>query len=346
MKKTLFILIILAVMASSYGVYSYFNKFNRARNANMVKPVLVIYTNSSFMNPFGPGPLIAQEFKKICLCDIQYVDGGGGQVLIQKLKMNKAIDVVLGLDQIDLKEAAKYIKWNDLKPTNRNWNDVFLKNTYKTFLPYDWSPVSLVYKDTRKIESAKNLRSLLGALPDNSLSLQDPRQSNLGLQLVYWAFVESGQDLDKMAELAKLVAIKTKKVSSDWSAAYGLFKRGQSSFVLSYLTSPLYHIKAENDFSYGSTVVQAGHPVQIEYAAVPKACRSCGLGKRFVEFMSSDFVQKTLYEKNYMLPVVNGILSDQEESKTPKVKALDTKALDNFVDQRKEILERWTQAQN
>ena len=346
MKHLLLTLIVLALMAAGYGVFRNFEQHHRANNANAPRPMLLVYTHSSFMSPYGPGPEIAEEFSKICLCDVKYIDSGGGQVLFQKLKLAKNVDVVLGLDQASLKEAALYIKWRELSAHKRDWHPVFENNKYKTFLPYDWAPVTMVYKKSKELAGSESLESLLKSMPDKSLSLPDARQSSLGLQLAYWAFTEAGENLEKFTELASLIEKKTYKVSPDWSGSYGIFKRGVSPFVLSYMTSPLYHLKAEKDESYGAVEVNAGHPVHIEYAAVPDICRSCGLAKRFVEYLSSDRAQRLIYEKNYMLPVVNGILSEEEQKLVPEVKPIPAKGLDNFIDQKEEILSRWKLSAN
>jgi ABC-type thiamine transport system, periplasmic component len=50
---------------------------------------------------------------------------------------------------------------------------------------------------------------------------------------------------DKAPEAWQKLAAKTVTVTKGWSEAYGLFLKGESDLVLSYTTSPAYHIIAE-----------------------------------------------------------------------------------------------------
>lgn len=50
---------------------------------------------------------------------------------------------------------------------------------------------------------------------------------------------------DKAPEARQKLAAKTVTVTKGWSEAYGLFLKGESDLVLSYTTSPAYHIIEE-----------------------------------------------------------------------------------------------------
>lgn len=71
---------------------------------------------------------------------------------------------------------------------------------------------------------------------------QDPRTSTPGLGLLLWMQKVYGDDAPQAwQKLAK----KTVTVTKGWSEAYGLFLKGESDLVLSYTTSPAYHILEE-----------------------------------------------------------------------------------------------------
>ena len=44
-------------------------------------------------------------------------------------------------------------------------------------------------------------------------------------------------------------------VTKGWSEAYGLFLEGEADLVLSYTTSPAYHIMAEEDKKYKAAIL-------------------------------------------------------------------------------------------
>ena len=55
-------------------------------------------------------------------------------------------------------------------------------------------------------------------------------------------------------------------VTPGWSEAYGLFLEGEADMVLSYTTSPAYHLIAEDDATKAAALLEEGHYVQIEVA--------------------------------------------------------------------------------
>jgi thiamine transport system substrate-binding protein len=130
-------------------------------------------------------------------------------------------------------------------------------------------------------------------------------------------------------------------VHPDWSSAYGFFRKGNVEGTLSYLTSLAYHMEQGEGDKYKALIFEEPHPAQIEYAGVPNSCLSCGLGERFVDFLSSDFAQKTLMEKNYMLPMVKGISEGTVFAKLPAVKILTSRKMDLFVDAKANLLVQW-----
>jgi thiamine transport system substrate-binding protein len=56
-------------------------------------------------------------------------------------------------------------------------------------------------------------------------------------------------------------------VTKGWSEAYGLFLKGESDLVLSYTTSPAYHMIEEKKDHYAAANFAEGHYLQVEVAA-------------------------------------------------------------------------------
>ncbi len=79
---------------------------------------------------------------------------------------------------------------------------------------------------------------------------------------------------------AKLAA-KTVTVTKGWSEAYGLFLKGESDLVLSYTTSPAYHIIEEKKDNYAAANFSEGHYLQVEVAARTVASKQPELAEKF-----------------------------------------------------------------
>jgi len=227
------------------------------------KPVLTILTYDSFVSDWGPGPAIEAAFEETCACDLKLIGAGDGAALLARLKLEGTrteADIVLGLDTnlTAAAQATELFAPHGLQ-VDLNlpvaWNDA-------TFLPYDWGYFAFVYDKTKLTDAPTSFEAL--AASDLKIVIQDPRSSTPGLGLLMWVEAAMGdQAADIWADLADNVLTVTK----GWSEAYGLFLEGEADMVLSYTTSPAYHLIAENDDSKAAAAFSEGHYMQIEVAA-------------------------------------------------------------------------------
>ena len=113
-------------------------------------------------------------------------------------------------------------------------------------------------------------------------------------------------------------------VTPGWSEAYGLFLEGEAEGVLSYTTSPAYHIIAAKDFSKKAAIFTEGHLMQIEVAAIMASTDKEKLAKSFLAFLLSDKVQSIIPTTNWMYPVKKPTLALPEafDIKVAKDKAI------------------------
>ncbi len=91
-------------------------------------------------------------------------------------------------------------------------------------------------------------------------------------------------------------------VTPGWSEAYGLFTKSEAPMVLSYTTSPAYHIVAENTEKYKAAAFEEGHYLQIEIAGVTTTGAKNPLSAKFLAFMMSPAFQDVIPETNWMFP--------------------------------------------
>ena len=74
--------------------------------------------------------------------------------------------------------------------------------------------------------------------------------------------------------------------------------------VLSYTTSPAYHLIAEEDDSKAAAIFDEGHYMQIEVAAKLASTDQPELADQFLSFMVSDAFQSIIPTTNWMYPAV------------------------------------------
>ena len=110
---------------------------------------------------------------------------------------------------------------------------------------------------------------------------------------------------DKADALWKRLAPKILTVTKGWSDAYGLFLKGEADMVLSYTTSPAYHLIAEKDARFKSAAFSDGHYMQVEVAAIVKSSKQQRLGRQFMQFILSKGFQSVIPTTNWMYPAAS-----------------------------------------
>jgi thiamine transport system substrate-binding protein len=259
---------------------------------------LRVLTYDSFLSDWGPGPAIEAAFEAECGCDVEFVGGGDGAALLARLRLEGArggADAVVGLDT-NLTEAAAAtglfaphgITGGFDLPVS--WDDPL-------FLPFDWGWFAFVHDRTRLADPPGSLREL--AESEVSIVIQDPRSSTPGLGLLMWVSAAYGPEAGRIWEA---LADNIVTVTPGWSEAYGLFLEGEADMVLSYTTSPAYHLIAEGDHTKAAAPFAEGHYLQIEVAGVLEGSDQPELARRFLEFLVSDAAQAVIPETNWMYP--------------------------------------------
>lgn len=264
-------------------------------------PVLTVYTYDSFVSEWGPGPAVEEAFEAECGCDLRFVGMGDGAALLARVKLEGArtrADVVLGLDS---NLTALAVETGLFMPHGVVAPDFDLPVAWDDpiFLPYDWGYFAFVYDKTRLAEAPASMMAL--AESDVKIIIQDPRSATPGLGLLLWVKAAYG---NKAAEVWSRLADNVLTVTKSWSEAYDLFLNGEADMVLSYTTSPAYHLIAEGDASKSAAAFDEGHYMQIEVAGKLASSDQPQLADQFLAFMVSEAFQRIIPTTNWMYPVV------------------------------------------
>ena len=264
-------------------------------------PVLTVYTYDSFTSDWGPGPAVEAAFETTCGCDLQFVGAGDGAALLSRLLLEGAstpADVVLGLDSnLTAQAAASGL----FAPHGLTATASALPVPYDDalFVPFDWGWFAFVYDTTRLATPPDSFAAL--AASDLKVVIEDPRSSTPGLGLLMWVKAAYG---DAAAGIWADLADNIVTVTPGWSEAYGMFLAGEADMVLSYTTSPAYHLIAENDATKAAAPFTEGHYLQVEVAGKLAATDQPELADAFIAFIGSEAFQSVIPETNWMYPAM------------------------------------------
>ena len=303
---------------------------------------LTVYTYDSFASDWGSGPAVEKAFEVQCGCDLEFVALDDGVSILNRLRLEGSkskADIVLGLDTNLMAEAKKS---GLLAEHKADTSAVNLPNGWSdtTFIPYDYGYFAFVYDKTKLTNPPKSLKELVESRQDIKVIYQDPRTSTPGQGLMLWMKSVYGDDVaNAWSQLAK----KTVTVTKGWSEAYSMFLKGESDMVLSYTTSPAYHLIAEKDDNYRAADFSEGHYMQVEVAAKTKNAANPQLADKFMQFILSGDFQNAMPTGNWMYPVTAVDLPEGFESLTKPKQSLSFTP-EQVAGERKSWIREWQSA--
>lgn len=262
---------------------------------------LTIYTYESFTAEWGPGPQIEKAFESQCNCAVNFVSVADGVVLLNRLRLegkSTKADIVLGLDTNLIHEAKAT---GLFAPHGTDVSRVKVPGGFSddVFIPYDFSYFAFVYDTQALTTPPLSLKELVEADDSLKIIIEDPRTSTPGLGLLLWVKIIYG---DGAADAWEKLRSKVLTVTPGWSEAYGLFTSGEAPMVLSYTTSPAYHVIEEDSERYAAAAFSDGHYLQVEVAAQTQKGSKNPLAHQFLDFMQGPAFQDVIPETNWMLP--------------------------------------------
>ena len=278
--------------------------FGQSAQAND-KPELVIYTYDSFAGEWGPGPQIKAEFEKTCNCTVTFVGLDSSVGILGRIQLEGAsskADIALGLDTSLTSIAAETGLFAEHGLETRGklalpadvgfWDD-------KTFVPFDWGYFAFNYDKNRVSAPPASFEDLVSADNDLKIVVQDPRTSTPGLGLMLWVNAVYG---DKAPDIWAKLSPKLVTVTKGWWDSYSMFLEGEADMVLSYSTSPAYHLIAEGKDHYAAAEFTDGHYMQVEVAGVLKSSKKPALARLFLQKLMESEMQSILPTTNWMYP--------------------------------------------
>ena len=295
MRTLLLPSLVLAILATT--------PLSQAFGQDAEKPVLTVYTYDSFVPDWGPGPRIETGFEAICGCDLRFVGLDDGVGILNRLRLEgegTTADVALGMttDLIPELRATGLFA-----PSGIDLSTLDLPVAYDDadFVPFDYAPLAFVYDSETVSTVPDSFDALISGPADEKIVIMDPRTSTPGLGLLLWMKAVYG---DAAAEKWKALSPRILTVTPGWSEAYGLFTSGEAPIVLSYTTSPAYHMVEEGSERYKAARFSEGQYMQVEIAGILKTSDHPDLARAFLEYLVSPEVQSFIPVTNWTLPVV------------------------------------------
>ncbi len=265
---------------------------------------LTIYAYDSFVSEWGPAGKVIPKFEKKYTVRVHVISvGDSGQVLNRAIleKKRPKADIILGIDNNMLSKALDAeILMPYVSPNLAFISEDLIFDKTHHVTPFDHGYFAIVYDSMKLKNPPKSLEELLRPEFRDKLILEDPRTSSPGLGFLLWTISVYGETYLLYWERLKPNILT---ITEGWDTAYGLFTSGEAPMVLSYTTSPAYHVEYEDTTRYRALIFREGNYLQIEGMGILKGSKNMELAKRFIDFILTEDFQEEIPLTNWMFPV-------------------------------------------
>jgi thiamine transport system substrate-binding protein len=280
---------------------------------------LVIYAYDSFVSEWGPAGKVIPPFEARTGAKVKLISAGdAGQVLARAIleKADPQADLIIGVDNSLLARAQEQKVLEPYRSPNLKLVPRELQfDPSHSVTPMDYGYFAIVYDSQKLSDPPTSLEDLASPRFRGKLLLEDPRTSSPGLGFLLWTIAVYG---DGWQAYWKRLEANILTITDGWDAAYGMFTSGEAPLVLSYTTSPAYHLENEHTERYRAALFPEGHYLQVEGVGLLKGAKHPALARAFIDYLLTETFQRELPLTNWMYPVNPGVRLPDSYRLAPK----------------------------
>lgn len=268
---------------------------------------LVVYTYDAF--PEALETVMVQHFESnhgVAVDFQRFSDTGGLFNQLYLERQDPKADIAIGLDTTYVGRAFREEFFEPYRPERADLlSEELIVDEQFRVTPFDYGGVTLNYDSEALANPPQSWDELLNERFRDSIILMNPNTSSPGRNFLLFTIAEFGEDgyLDFWRELEPNVLT----VTPGWSEGYGLYSQGEAPIVLSYETSPAYHLAYEDTSRYKPLIFDNEAYWQIEVAGIVRGTPRRELAEAFIDQMLSEDFQSEIPLNQFMYPVRDDI---------------------------------------
>lgn len=331
MKKVLSVFAVLTVAACFVFAQS-------VQEQKSDQKTLTVYAYDTFCGDWGAAGSVIPAFEEATGIKVNLVASGAAIEVINKVRLegkNTECDVILGITD-DIADKAYDLLESYDSPYIQTIDERYRFDVQNRLIPYDYGAFAFVYDTESNIEVPTCLADLTKDQYKDKVILIDPRTSSVGTGLMMWTYNALG---DQWLSWWKTMTENALTTASGWSSGYGLFTEGEAPIVISYTTSPVYHVMWEDTTRYQALLFTDGHEATIEAVGIVKGTKHRSEAEAFIDFLLTN-AQVDLANANSMYPVNSEITLPAAYDYAPVPEKIYT----GSSEKASELLKLWTDA--
>ncbi len=273
----------------------------RAGEEPSLGPV-VIYTYDVFPEPLVTAVVDHMDAVHGVEVDFRRFQETGG--ILSQLRRegdDTPADVVIGLDNTYADEILNTELFLFYRPKDLSLVNSDLLTEDLPVVPFDYGHIMFNYDSKALEDPPETWEDLTDERFRESIILMDPRTSSPGRNFLLFTVAYFGEDgfIDYWRRLRPSILTFT----STWSEGYGLYTQGEAPIVLSYDTSPAYHIAFEETERYRNLILGDSAYAQVEYAGVVAGSDRPDHAHLVIDYLVSQEFQNQIPLNQFMYPI-------------------------------------------
>lgn len=263
---------------------------------------LTVYTYASF--PVTLVDRAREDFKERRGIDVVFESFNDTGTLFSQLRREKeepVADVVIGLDSVYFLRAVKEDLFRSYRPAAADHipDDLVFDPEFR-LTPFDFGYVLFNYDSEKLQQVPAGHQDLLDPVYAGKIILTNPLTSSPGQIFLLTTVALFGED--GFVEYWQALRKNVLAIAPSWDEAYGMYTAGEAPIVLSYGTSPAYHILYEETDRYQPLVLDGAAYAQIEGVGILKGNKNPKEAELFLEYLLSPEFQALIPETQFMYP--------------------------------------------
>ena len=303
--------------------------------------MLTVYSYDSFSGTWGPAGALIPAFEEETGIKVNLVGAGDAVEMLSRIELEGdscPADVVLGITDDFAYRAYEYLEPYD-SPVLEDIPAELQFDPEHRLIPFDYGAFAFVYDSESGVRKPESLADLTSPEYEDKVILIDPRTSSVGLGLLYWTYNQFG---DEAIEWWTDMRDSTLTIADGWSSAYGLFTEGEAPIVLSYTTSPVYHVMNDDTTRYQAVIFPEGHEATIEGIGIMKGTDKREEAEAFIDFILTEG-QIDIALANSMYPANGSVELPDAFAWAPKPDIMYTSGSIG-EEERSRLVDEWTEA--
>lgn len=265
---------------------------------------LTLYCYDTFSSEWGSGPTLIPLFEEETGIKVDVVSTGDAVEMLSRAIMEGEdcpADLVMGISDDQASKAYESGLFEPYdSPVLADVDDSLEFDPEHRLIPFDYGVFAFVWDSQSDVPAPKSLDDLTDPIYKDKIILIDPRTSSVGLGLLMWTIEVYGED--GYLDWWRAVGRNALTIADGWSSGYGLFTEGEAPIVISYTTSPVYHVLWEDSTRYQALVFPEGHHKTVESIGMLASSKHKDEAKQFIDFILTEGQAETAIA-NSMYPV-------------------------------------------